>query len=82
MSVNRVLQILQSNNQQKLLEISKKYLKTNRVFEWHAIATVCLSLDHASPSQFNQIYLVTFMCLTVDTSFIFTKKMKRCKMVF
>ena len=22
----------------------------------------------------NQIYLVTFMCLTVDTSFIFTKK--------
>ena len=22
----------------------------------------------------NQIYLVTFMCLTLDTSFIFTKK--------
>ena len=30
----------------------------------------------------NQIYIVTFMCLTVDTSFIFTKKIKCCKMFF
>ena len=30
----------------------------------------------------NQIYLVTFICLTVDTSFIFTKKSKRFKMFF
>ena len=30
----------------------------------------------------NRIYLVLFMCLTVDTSFIFTRKNKRCKIFF
>ena len=30
----------------------------------------------------NQIYLVTFMCLTVDTSFIFTKKSNVAKCFF
>ena len=30
----------------------------------------------------NQIYLVTFMCLTVDTSFIFTKKNQNLWNVF
>ena len=30
----------------------------------------------------NQIYLVTFMCLTVDTSFIFTKKNQNLENVF
>ena len=30
----------------------------------------------------NQIYLVTFMCLTVDTSFIFTKKSNVAKWFF
>jgi hypothetical protein len=29
-----------------------------------------------------QIYLVTFMCLTVDTSFIFTKKTNVAKCFF
>jgi hypothetical protein len=30
----------------------------------------------------NQIYLVTFMCLTVNTSFIFTKKSNVAKCFF
>ena len=30
----------------------------------------------------NQIYLVTFMCLTVDTSFVFTKKSNVAKWFF
>ena len=30
----------------------------------------------------NQIYLVMFMCLTVDTSFMFSKKIKCCKCFF
>ena len=36
--------------------------------EWVPMTTT--QLVHQS----NQIYLVTFMCLTVDTIFIFTKK--------
>ena len=33
-------------------------------------------------SFINQIYLVTFMCLKVDTSFIFTKKLTMAKKGF
>ena len=35
---------------------------------------VCNLYTHNESTSSNQIYLVTFMCLTVDTSFIFSKK--------
>ena len=41
----------------------------------------CHLLCYPLPTS-NQIYLVTFMCLKVDTSFIYTKQIKCCKMVF
>ena len=64
----------------------KAYLKPNNssFFLLHSCMIANISTNHktkACPAA-NQIYLVTFMCLTVDTSFIFTKRSNVAKMFF
>ena len=74
---------------QKLLIICPKlfFHKYDPELIFHIInmfqdSSVSLSVVFLFLSPSNQIYLVMFVCLTVDTSFIFTRKIKRCKMFF
>ena len=69
----------------KISDLSNNYAIFFEIGFWRCAKQFFLTFETRfswPPTVGNQIYLVTFMCLTVDTSFTFTKKNQTLQNVF